>query len=91
MPTVTLTEQFYRARKTFTKRSRQKEDQLRQAFAYFSKNPKHPSLYLEKLSGQEMWTIRVDKGNRLFFIWSNEGDTAIFFYIGSHDAYKKLK
>jgi len=91
MPKVSLTKQFYAARRKFTKRSKEKEIILRQTFAYFAENPNHPSLRLEKLSGQDTWTIRIDKGNRLFFVWSDEGDAAIFFYVGPHDSYRTVK
>lgn len=57
----------------------------------FTKNPQHPSLRLEKLQGSKVWSIRVDRGNRLFFIWSDTDDTAIFFLVGPHDAYRKLE
>ena len=58
------------------------------AIFLFVDNPKHPSLNLEKLKGSSYWTIRIDKGNRIFFIWINK-TTALFIDIGKHDMYKK--
>lgn len=54
----------------------------------FVKNPKHPSLKLEKLKGSSSWTIRIDKGNRIFLTWIDK-TTALFIDIGSHDKYRK--
>ena len=58
------------------------------AVSLFVKNPKHPSLNLEKLKGSTVWTIRIDKGNRIFCKWIDES-TAIFIDIGEHDKYRK--
>lgn len=91
MPTIQLTKQFRQARRKFTKGNNQREEQLKQAFSYFADNPKHPSLHMEKLSGSAVWTIRIDRENRLFFIWSDTGDATIFFHVGSHDAYRTFK
>lgn len=54
----------------------------------FRQNPKHPSLNLEKLKGSEIWTIRIDRGNRIFLNWINK-ETALFIDIGKHDKYRK--
>ncbi len=58
------------------------------AVSLFVKNPKHPSLNLEKLKGSSFWTIRIDRGNRIFFSWINK-TTALFIDIGKHDKYRK--
>lgn len=58
------------------------------AIALFVNNPKHPSLNLEKLQGSRCWTIRIDKGNRIFFYWIDES-TALFIDIGKHDKYRR--
>lgn len=51
-------------------------------------NPNHPSLNLEKLKGSDYWTIRIDKGNRIFFKWIDKTE-ALFIDIGKHDKYRK--
>ncbi|MEK7573815.1 MAG: plasmid stabilization protein [Patescibacteria group bacterium] len=53
-----------------------------------AKNPKHPSLKLEKLKGSRVWTIRIDKGNRIFLFWVDLR-TALLIDIGKHDKYRK--
>lgn len=58
------------------------------AISLFVKNPRHPGLNLEKLKGSHIWTIRIDKGNRIFFFWTNK-TTALFLDIGKHDKYRK--
>lgn len=58
------------------------------AISLFTKNPKRPSLNIEKLKGSRIWTIRIDKGNRIFFSWIDES-TALFIDIGKHDKYRK--
>lgn len=75
----------------FTRRSQSRTIAIDESLRKFAKTPTHPSLHLEKLSGTDIWTIRIDKGNRMFFIWSSSGDTAIFFYVGPHDSYRKMK
>ena len=52
------------------------------------KNPKHPSLKLEKLKGSSVWTIRIDKGNRIFLFWVDKS-TALLIDIGRHDKYRR--
>lgn len=58
------------------------------AISLFVKNPKHPSLKLEKLKGSPVWTIRIDKGNRFFFTWIDKS-TTLFIDIGKHDKYRR--
>ncbi len=91
MPRVSLTKQFQKERKKWARGKNKREEQLQRAFLLFTQNPKHPSLNLEKLSGSEIWTIRVDRGNRLFFVWADEEDIAIFFFVGHHDTYRTIK
>lgn len=58
------------------------------ATSLFVNNPKHPSLKIEKLKGSLVWTIRIDKGNRIFFYWI-DNNTALFIEIGKHDKYRR--
>lgn len=58
------------------------------AISLFVDNPKHPSLNLEKLKGSEYWTIRIDKGNRVFFRWIDESEV-LFIDVGKHDKYRR--
>ncbi len=90
MPSVRLIPRFESARKKFVKRNDHLSQRIEETLIRFITNPQHPSLHLEKLAGTSYWTIRIDQGNRLFFVWSDTGDTAIFFLVGPHDMYKKL-
>lgn len=52
-------------------------------------NPAYPSLNIEKLkNAQDIYTIRLNKGDRIFFLWKEE-NTALFIDIGKHDKYRK--
>lgn len=53
----------------------------------FVNTPSHPSLNLEKLKGTKIWTIRIDRGNRIFFTWTND-KTAYLLDVGKHDKYR---
>lgn len=90
MPSIRLTPRFLSASKKFVKRNSKLSRKVQETLMCFAKNPQHPSLHLEKLSGSKYWTIRLDQGNRLYFVWSETGDTAIFFLVGEHDLYKTL-
>lgn len=91
MPKIRLHPSFSGKLRKFTRRNKEKLRTVHDTLGRFQIDPHHPSLHLEKLSGSDTWTIRIDKGNRLFFVWSEEGDTAIIFYVGSHDAYRTVK
>lgn len=58
------------------------------AILLFVKNPTYPGLNLEKLKGSHIWTIRIDRGNRIFFSWIDKA-TVLFLDIGKHDKYRK--
>lgn len=91
MPKISLTTRFLKARKKLTKGNSALEVRMEKTLLIFIKNPQHPSLHLEKLIGTNIWTIRIDRGNRLFFVWSVNLDTAIFFHVGHHDDYRMMK
>lgn len=58
------------------------------AITLFIENPRHPSLNIEKLKGSAVWTVRISRSNRLFFIWIDE--TSIMLVdVGIHDKYKQ--
>ncbi len=90
MPSIRLTPRFESARIKFVRRNKKLSQHVQDVLICFAKNPQHPSLHLEKLAGTPYWSVRIDQGNRLFFVWSDTGDTAIFFLVGPHDMYKRL-
>ena len=85
MPNIRLHPAFPGKLRKFIKRNKERSRAVKETLRRFQIDPSHPSLHVEKLSGSDTWTIRIDSGNRLL------GDTAIFFYVGPHDAYRKLK
>ncbi len=85
---IAYSSKYLAARKKFLKNNSKLLDKTIKAIFLFVKNPKHPSLNLEKLKGTKIWTIRIDTGNRIFFYWIDES-TALFIDIGKHDKYRK--
>lgn len=59
---------------------------IQKQLSLFSKNPKHSSLRLHKLSGklQNRWSISITRTIRIVYILLNT-DTAYFIAIGTHD------
>jgi len=63
--------------------------QARDAYQLFRQNPSHPGLRFKKVhSDPPMYSARVGIGYRA--VGALEGDTAIWFWIGSHANYDKL-
>ena len=91
MPIIRFADSFSKSLRKFTKNNKKRTQAVKKALVLFQKNPRHPSLRTEKLKNSKDWTVRVDRGNRMFFRWSGKGDTAIFYFIGPHDAYKVKK
>lgn len=85
---INLTKSYLRALERFVKNNQRNIKDIKKALNLFKENPQHPSLNLEKLKGSEYWTIRIDKGNRIFFVWIDK-NTALFIDIGKHDMYRK--
>lgn len=78
---------YLEALKRFVRGNPKRANNVKKAVILFKQNPRHPSLHLEKLQGSRIWTIRLDKGNRIFLTWDEP--TAIFVNIGKHDKYRK--
>ena len=79
---------YLSSRAKFLKNNQNLFDKTTKAISLFVDNPQHPSLNLEKLKASSYWTIRIDKGNGIFFVWINK-TTALFIDIGKHDIYRK--
>lgn len=88
MVIIHKTSRYERERDKFVKNNIQRGEVLIRTLKKFSLNPNHPSLHLEKLGGSNVWTIRVDKGSRIFLIWE-DSETVLFIDIGKHDKYRK--
>ena len=85
---IQLSASYYRALRSFVKNNKKNAENIKKALKLFKENPRHPSLNLEKLKGSSIWTIRIDKSNRIFFSWINK-TTALFLDIGKHDKYRR--
>lgn len=85
---IKLSASYFRALKGFVKNNKRNAENIKKALKLLKENPHHPSLNLEKLKGSNIWTIRIDRGNRIFFSWIDK-TTALFMDIGRHDKYRK--
>ena len=61
----------------------------REAYKLFKQNPHHPSLRFRQVHPTEpIFSARVTRGYRAVGV--REGDTIIWFWIGSHAGYERL-
>ena len=79
---------YLSSRKKFLSNNSDLLNKTLKVISLFIKNPKFPGLNLEKLKGSKIWTIRIDKGSRIFFYWV-DNFTALFIDIGKHDKYRR--
>ena len=76
--------------KSIQKKDKKLFIKIEKQITIFSKNPKHHSLRIHKLSGKmkNIWSISITKSIRAVYIL--EKDEAYFYKIGTHDqVYKK--
>lgn len=81
------TSRYERERNKFVRNNTTRAKALVKALNKFAHDPTYPSLKLEKLGGTKLWTIRIDRSNRIFFSWIDE-KTALLIDIGKHDKYR---
>ena len=63
--------------------------QARNAYKLFKADTTHPSLRFKKLPPHdELWSVRINSQYRAVGRW--QGDTILWFFIGSHTDYDKL-
>lgn len=74
--------------RVFVRKNRKRAEALKKTLTFLKHDPRHPSLHTEKLKNSEFWTVRIDKGNRIFFIWKDK-NIVILIDVGKHDKYKK--
>lgn len=85
---ILKTSRYERERNKFIKNNIKRANALIKTLNKFAYNPTHPSLNLEKLAGTKVWTVRIDKRNRIFFYWIDK-QTVLFVDIGKHDKYRR--
>ncbi|MDO8452776.1 MAG: plasmid stabilization protein [bacterium] len=79
---------YLRSLRKFVRNNKENASKTKKALQNFKENPSHPSLNIEKLGGTDLWTIRLDKGNRIFFT-KEDSKTIMLINIGKHDKYRK--
>jgi len=88
MITISRTKRFNSEYKKFVKHDLQRAESIIKSIELFIKDPKYPSLNVEKLTNSNAWTMRLSKENRLFFLWIND-TTILLVDVGPHDKYRK--
>ena len=65
------------------------QQRARKAYRLWQANPSHPSLRFKRVDDQEpIYSVRITEDYRALGIL--EGDTVIWYWIGSHDEYQRL-
>ncbi|MEH2235687.1 ParE family toxin-like protein [Nostoc sp.] len=81
-----ITAQF---RQGFADLPEQVQEQTRQAYRLFKQDPSHPSLRFKKVHPElPIYSVRISKNYRA--VGQLDGDTVIWFWLGSHTEYNKL-
>ncbi|WP_414574629.1 hypothetical protein [Anabaena sp. CCY 9402-a] len=81
-----ITTQF---RQAFADLPEQIQEQTREAYRLFRQNPSHPSLRFKKVHPElPIYSARISKSYRT--VGQLEGDTIVWFWVGSHADYNKL-
>lgn len=76
-------------RKLFADLPKQVQQQTRAAYHQFQKDPSYPSLRFKKVHPElPIYSARISKNYRA--VGQVEGDTVIWFWIGSHAEYDRL-
>ena len=61
----------------------------RRAYDLFWENPDHGSLRFKKLRGYpDVWSVRISEQYRA--VGRRQGDTVVWFWIGSHNDFDKM-
>jgi mRNA-degrading endonuclease RelE of RelBE toxin-antitoxin system len=81
-----ITAQF---RQAFGYLPEQIRDQTSEAYRQFKQDPNHPSLRFKKVHPElPIYSARISKSYRA--VGNLEGDTIIWFWVGSHAEYDRL-
>ncbi len=78
-----------RFRKSFSQLPEPIKDRAREAYRRFVENPDHPGLRFKRVhSTEQIYSVRVTRDYRALGV--REGETIIWFWIGSHADYDEL-
>jgi mRNA-degrading endonuclease RelE of RelBE toxin-antitoxin system len=76
-------------RKSFAALPKQVQEQAREAYRQFKENPSYPSLRFKKVHPElPIYSARISNNYRA--VGQLDGDTAIWFWVGSHADYDRL-
>jgi len=76
-------------RRLFASLPKQVQEQAREAYRQFKQDPYYPSLRFKKVHPQlPIYSARISKNYRA--IGQLDGDTVIWFWVGSHAEYDRL-
>jgi len=65
------------------------QQRARKAYQLWKKNPSHPGLHFKRVDDEEpIYSARVSDNCRVLGLL--EGDTMIWYWIGTHDGYELL-
>lgn len=88
MTTIHYSSNYLSQRKKYLRNNSRLAETVIAKIKLFVQNPRHPSLNSEKLKGSNVWTIRISRGDRIFFYWTTNSE-ALFIDIGPHDKYRQ--
>jgi len=78
-----------RFRQAFANLPQQVQQQTREAYRQFQQDPSHPSLRFKKVHPElPIYSARIGKSYRA--VGQLDGDTVIWFWVGSHAEYDRL-
>ncbi|MEG4117261.1 hypothetical protein QUA43_07135 [Microcoleus sp. N9_B4] len=76
-------------RKSFAALPKQVQEQTREAYRLFKENPSYPSLRFKKVHPElPIYSARISNNYRA--VGQLDGDTVIWFWVGSHAEYDRL-
>ena len=75
--------------KLYARLPRRFQQRAQKAYQLWKKNPSHPGLHFKRVDDQEpIYSVRVSDTYRVLGLL--EGDTMIWYWIGTHDEYELL-
>jgi mRNA-degrading endonuclease RelE of RelBE toxin-antitoxin system len=76
-------------RKAFRRLPQNTKDRARSAYHLWNDNPHHPSLQYKRIHHAELiFSVRIGIGYRALGVL--DGDTMVWFWIGSHQDYNEM-
>jgi plasmid maintenance system killer protein len=87
-PEVKASRRFERAFAKWGAGASVRREQAIRAIKQFVADPDHPSLNFERLAGSDLFSIRVNRGDRII-LRRLDGDSFELVDLGSHDIYRR--